>query len=161
NKHEKHKGNDQIEQEKQKQDTDKVQKQPHEKPEQEPEQEKPVEQPEAEAPTQEVTQQQPESSHQDENSSQLSQYEQQVVDLTNAEREKQGLSPLKVDLELSRVAKEKSNDMARNNYFDHNSPVYGSPFDMMKSYGVSYRTAGENIAKGQRSPEEVVNAWMN
>lgn len=165
NKQDKHEGNDQVEQEKPQQDTDKVQEQPseqpHEKPEQEPEQEKPVEQPEAEAPTQEVTQQQPESSHQEENSSQLSQYEQQVVDLTNAEREKQGLSQLKVDLELSRVAKEKSNDMARNNYFDHNSPVYGSPFDMMKSYGVSYRTAGENIAKGQRSPEEVVNAWMN
>src|SRR5699024_7237579 len=99
-----HEGNDQVEQEKPQQDTDKVQEQPNEKPEQEPEQEKPVEQPEAEAPTQEVPQQQPESSHQEENSSQLSQYEQQVVDLTNAEREKQGLSPLKVDLDLSRVA---------------------------------------------------------
>lgn len=92
---------------------------------------------------------------------QLSAYEQQVVELTNKEREKQGLSPLKANAELSRVAREKSNDMANNNYFDHNSPQYGSPFDMMKAYGITYRTAGENIARGQQTPEEVVNGWMN
>ncbi|MEN1970224.1 CAP domain-containing protein [Lentibacillus sp. N15] len=91
----------------------------------------------------------------------LSQYEQQVVDLTNQEREKQGLSPLKADTELSKVAHEKSRDMSANNYFSHNSPTYGSPFDMMKSYGISYQSAGENIARGQQTPEEVVNAWMN
>ena len=51
--------------------------------------------------------------------------------------------------------------MQVNNYFDHNSPTYGSPFDMMRSYGIDYRTAGENIAMGQRTPQEVVNAWMN
>ncbi|MDY0406851.1 CAP domain-containing protein [Virgibacillus sp. 179-BFC.A HS] len=91
----------------------------------------------------------------------LSEYEQQVVDLTNQERAKQGLKPLKADLELSRVAREKSHDMAVNGYFSHNSPTYGSPFDMMKSYGIKYNTAGENIAKGQKTPQEVVNAWMN
>jgi uncharacterized YkwD family protein len=91
----------------------------------------------------------------------LSAYEQQVVDLTNAERQKAGLAPLKVDLALSKVAREKSRDMAANNYFDHNSPTYGSPFDMMKKFGISYRSAGENIAKGQRTPKEVVQAWMN
>ncbi|MFX3623052.1 MAG: CAP domain-containing protein [Ectobacillus sp.] len=91
----------------------------------------------------------------------LSQYEQRVVDLTNAERAKAGLPALKVDLELSKVAKAKSQDMYNKNYFDHNSPTYGSPFDMMKRFGISYRTAGENIAMGQRTPEEVVQAWMN
>ena len=91
----------------------------------------------------------------------LSQFEQQVVTLTNNERAKYGLSPLKADWELSRVAKEKSRDMLIYNYFDHNSPIYGSPFDMMDAYMIHYRSAGENIAKGQRSPEEVVNAWMN
>jgi uncharacterized YkwD family protein len=96
-----------------------------------------------------------------EQSQQLNQFEQQVVELTNQEREKQGLAPLKVDVELSKVAREKSADMARNNYFSHNSPTYGSPFEMMNQFGISYRTAGENIAKGQRTPEEVVNAWMN
>lgn len=83
-----------------------------------------------------------------------------MVDLTNAERSKNGLAPLKVDLELSKVAREKSKDMAANNYFDHNSPTHGSPFDMMKKFGISYRSAGENIAMGQRTPEEVVQAWM-
>jgi uncharacterized YkwD family protein len=91
----------------------------------------------------------------------LSQYEQRVVDLTNAERAKYGLPALKVDLTLSKVAKAKSQDMYNLNYFDHNSPTYGSPFDMMKQFGISYRTAGENIAMGQRTPEEVVQAWMN
>ncbi len=97
----------------------------------------------------------------DNNAEELSQFEQEVVELTNAERSKHGLQPLQADLELSKVAREKSRDMAANNYFDHNSPTYGSPFDMMQQFGVNYRTAGENIAKGQRSPQEVVNAWMN
>ncbi|MCF3943639.1 CAP domain-containing protein [Oceanobacillus alkalisoli] len=93
--------------------------------------------------------------------SELSEFEAEVVELTNAERAKQGLAPLQIDTELSKVARDKSKDMATNGYFDHNSPVHGSPFDMMKSYGINYSTAGENIAKGQRSPEEVVNGWMN
>ena len=91
----------------------------------------------------------------------MSAFEQKVVEFTNQERAKSGLPALKLDVEFSKVAREKSQDMQRNNYFDHNSPTYGSPFDMMKSYGISYRAAGENIAMGQRSPEEVVNAWMN
>lgn len=93
--------------------------------------------------------------------SELSQYEQKVVELTNEKRAEQGLSPLKIDKELSKVARKKSQDMAQNNYFSHNSPTYGSPFDMMNQFGIEYRTAGENIAKGQPSPQEVVNAWMN
>ncbi|MBT2716530.1 CAP domain-containing protein [Bacillus sp. ISL-57] len=96
-----------------------------------------------------------------ETSSQLSAFEQEVVKLTNAEREKQGLAALKIDTELSKVARIKSQDMKDNNYFDHNSPTYGSPFDMMKQFGISYKTAGENIAQGQQTPEEVVQAWMN
>ncbi|GIO24914.1 CAP domain-containing protein [Oceanobacillus sp. J11TS1] len=91
----------------------------------------------------------------------VSQFEQEVVDLTNQEREKQGLAPLELDTELSKVAREKSKDMQANNYFDHNSPNYGSPFDMMQSFGIDYNTAGENIAQGQQTPEEVVDAWMN
>ncbi|MCA1054507.1 CAP domain-containing protein [Rossellomorea aquimaris] len=92
---------------------------------------------------------------------QLSQYEQKVVELTNQERAKQGLPALQVDAELSKVAKEKSRDMQANNYFSHNSPTYGSPFDMMKQFGIQYSSAGENIAMGQPTPEEVVQAWMN
>lgn len=91
----------------------------------------------------------------------LNAFEWQVFELTNKERVNNGLQPLQVDYELSRVAHEKSRDMATNYYFSHDSPVYGSPFDMMRSYGITYRTAGENIAKGQRTPAEVVQAWMN
>ena len=51
--------------------------------------------------------------------------------------------------------------MSKNNYFSHTSPVYGTPFQMMKNFGISYKSAGENIAKGQATPQAVVNAWMN
>ncbi|PKG23415.1 CAP domain-containing protein, partial [Niallia nealsonii] len=91
----------------------------------------------------------------------VSAFEKQVVELTNKERAKNGLSALTLDTELSKVARAKSQDMSKNNYFDHNSPTYGSPFDMMKQFGISYKAAGENIAKGQTTPEEVVKAWMN
>ena len=87
--------------------------------------------------------------------------EQEVVKLVNAERAKEGLPALKEDWELSRVAKYKSQDMHDKNYFDHTSPTYGTPFTMMKNFGITYKSAGENIAKGQQSATEVVNAWMN
>lgn len=93
--------------------------------------------------------------------SSVSAYAEEVVQLTNAEREKQGLAPLEIDEALSKVALEKSKDMAGKGYFDHNSPTYGSPFDMMKSFDINYQSAGENIAKGQQTPEEVVDGWMN
>ncbi|RYM06204.1 hypothetical protein EWH99_03740 [Sporolactobacillus sp. THM7-7] len=94
--------------------------------------------------------------------SQLNAFEKKVVDLTNQEREKAGLKSLKANNgTLSKMARDKSQDMRDNNYFDHQSPTYGSPFDMMKKYGISFTTAGENIAAGQKSPEEVVNGWMN
>jgi uncharacterized YkwD family protein len=93
--------------------------------------------------------------------SQLSAFEQKVVELTNKERAKYGVPALKIDVQLSKVAREKSRDMQAKGYFSHYSPTYGSPFDMMKKFGITYRSAGENIAMGQRSPEEVVQAWMN
>src|SRR6476620_4055324 len=87
--------------------------------------------------------------------------EQDVIKLVNQERAKNGLPSLKYDWELARVAEHKSLDMRSLGYFSHTSPTYGSPFDMMKNYGIRYKAAGENIAMGQRSPEEVVQAWMN
>ncbi|KGR86764.1 SafA/ExsA family spore coat assembly protein [Lysinibacillus odysseyi] len=87
--------------------------------------------------------------------------EEEVVRLVNVERAKEGLSPLKIDWELARVAKYKAQDMHDKNYFSHTSPTYGSPFDMMKHFGISYTAAGENIAKGQKSAAQVVQAWMN
>ncbi|MFF3022235.1 CAP domain-containing protein [Gottfriedia sp. NPDC057948] len=91
----------------------------------------------------------------------LSAYESKVIELTNIERTKADLKPFKANNELSKVSRIKSKDMTVKNYFDHNSPTYGSPFDMMKKFGISYNHAAENIAKGQKTPEEVVKAWMN
>ena len=88
-------------------------------------------------------------------------YEQEVIRLVNIERAKYNLKPLTEDWELSRVARYKSQDMHDRRYFDHNSPTYGTPFQMMKAFGLSYRSAGENIAMGYRTPQSVVTGWMN
>lgn len=86
--------------------------------------------------------------------------EKEVFDLINKQRTQNGLSPLKENSELQRVARIKAQDMVNNNYFSHTSPTYGSPFDMMKSFKISYNTAGENIA-GNTSNSAAVTAWMN
>ena len=93
--------------------------------------------------------------------SDVSQQATEVLRLVNAERSKQGLSSLSLSDKLTAVANEKARDMAENNYFSHTSPTYGSPFQMLQQYGIRYRTAGENIAAGQRTPEEVMQSWMN
>lgn len=88
-------------------------------------------------------------------------FENEVVRLVNEIRVENGLKALTANWELSRVARIKSQDMVDNRYFSHTSPVYGSPFQMIKAFGLTYRTAGENIAYGQRTPQAVVNGWMN
>lgn len=88
-------------------------------------------------------------------------YEQQVADLVNKERAAAGLPALKVNTKLAGVAEKKAEDLRDKNYFSHTSPTYGSPFDMMKQFGISYQSAGENIAKGQKTPDTVMNGWMN
>ncbi len=93
-------------------------------------------------------------------SSTLNANEKEVFDLINQQRINNGLSALKVDNEVQRVARIKAQDMVDNNYFSHNSQTYGSPFDMLKSFKISYRSAGENIA-GNSSNSGAVNAWMN
>nr|WP_312889211.1 CAP domain-containing protein [Desertibacillus haloalkaliphilus] len=88
-------------------------------------------------------------------------FEGQVVQLVNQERAKQGLGSLTHRADLKNVAHKKAEDMINSNYFSHTSPNYGSPFDMMRTFGISYTTAAENIAKGQKTPQEVMNSWMN
>ena len=91
----------------------------------------------------------------------VSSFESEVVRLVNEARTKHGLKPLTENWELSRVARYKSQDMVDNRYFSHTSPTYGTPFKMIKAFGLTYRTAGENIAYGQRTPQAVVRAWMD
>ena len=91
----------------------------------------------------------------------LSAYEQEVITLTNQYRVQYGLAPLSADTHLSEIARLKSQDMHDKGYFDHNSPTYGTPFEMMKQFGVNYRYAGENIAMGYRTAKSVVEGWMS
>ena len=86
--------------------------------------------------------------------------EKEVFDLINKQRTNNVLAALKNDSEVQRVARIKAQDMVNNNYFSHTSPTYGSPFDMLKSFKISYKTAGENIA-GNSSNSSAVTAWMN
>lgn len=87
--------------------------------------------------------------------------ENQVIKLVNQQRANKGLSPLTANWQLSRVARYKSQDMRDKVYFSHYSPTYGSPFDMMKNFGLSFYAAGENIAMGQSTPVQVMTSWMN
>ena len=90
----------------------------------------------------------------------LSSDEQEVFNLINQQRQQNGLSALSINSEVQNVARIKAKDMVDKNYFSHTSPTYGSPFDMLKSFKISYNTAGENIA-GNSSNSGAVTAWMN
>ena len=92
--------------------------------------------------------------------SSISADEKEVLDLINKQRADNGLKALQIDYEVQRVAKIKAQDMVSNNYFAHESPTYGTPFNMLKNFGISYKTAGENIA-GNSSNSGAVTAWMN
>jgi uncharacterized YkwD family protein len=91
----------------------------------------------------------------------LASYEKQVLTLVNKERANRGLSLLVWDSKLAYVARIKSQDMINNKYFSHQSPKYGSPFQMMEYFGLKFSAAGENIAYGQRNAQEVMTSWMN
>ena len=86
--------------------------------------------------------------------------QQHMLDLINQERTKAGVGPLKIDSKLQSMAQAKSDDMVAKAYFDHISPTYGSPFEMMKKFGISYTSAGENIA-GNSSVDKAHAALMN
>ncbi len=94
--------------------------------------------------------------------SQASAVEKEIFTLINEERKKAGLKPLTWAEDLAAVARLKSADMLKYNYFDHQSPTYGSPFQMMSNSGIEYLFASENIAYGYGgSAEAVVKGWMN
>ena len=91
----------------------------------------------------------------------VSKYEQEVFDLVNKVREENNLSPYTYNAKLSDVARIKAQDMKDNNYFDHTSPTYGTPYEMMTQFGIKYTAAAENIAQGYPTPEAVVDGWMH
>lgn len=90
----------------------------------------------------------------------LSSDESKLLSLINKEREKNNLSPLVIDSELQNIARLKANDLVENNYFSHISPIYGSPFEMLKKNSIKYKVASENIA-GNSDIEKAVNNWLD
>lgn len=88
-------------------------------------------------------------------------YEQEVFDLVNQIRAENGLEPFVYNVTLAQVARAHSQDMIDRNFFSHTNPDGEDPFDRMRDNGLSFSMAAENIAAGQRTPEEVVNSWMN
>ena len=88
-------------------------------------------------------------------------WEQEVFDLVNQIREENGLEPFVYNETLAETARAHSQDMIDRNFFDHTNPDGKSPFDRMRDNGLSFSMAAENIAAGQRTPEEVVESWMN
>ena len=113
----------------------------------------PEQPPEPEQPSEPEEPSEPEQPSEPSGGASVSSFEQQVAALVNAERAKYGLAALTLDETLCGYARVKSQDMHDQGYFSHTSPTYGSPFDMMRSFGVSYRSAGENIAMGYSTPE--------
>lgn len=87
--------------------------------------------------------------------------EAEVIRLVNIERTKAGIPALTSNDKISNVARIKSNDFIESNYFSHNSPTYGTPFEMLKSFGITFTAAAENIASGQGTAAQVMNSWMN
>lgn len=90
----------------------------------------------------------------------LSEEETRTLDLINEYRKQNGLKELKPFSEIQYVAKIKAEDLVNNEYFSHNSPILGTPFQMLKNNGVTYKIAGENLA-GSTTPEKAVEAWIN
>ncbi|MED1799069.1 peptidoglycan-binding protein [Brevibacillus porteri] len=73
--------------------------------------------------------------------------EKEMVQLVNQERTSRGLAPYQVDMQLVNVARVKAQEMVNKGYFSHTSPTYGSPFQMMDTFGIRYIAAAENIAQ--------------
>ena len=96
-----------------------------------------------------------------ENPDAINAYEQHVISLINDIRRENNLTELTADPTLCRIARIKAQDMHDGGYFDHTSPTYGTPFEMMLAYGIRYQTAAENIAYGYKTPQAVVDGWMN
>lgn len=86
-------------------------------------------------------------------------YAKKVVDLVNQERAKAGLSPLSVNETVAGAAQTRAKEIET--VFSHTRPDGSSFSSVLTSAGVNYRGAGENIAYGQQSPEQVMESWMN
>ena len=85
---------------------------------------------------------------------------QELFILTNKERQDNGIAPLSFNEQLSDAAAKKADDMLEYDYWAHNSPTGKTPWVFIKSSGYKYVYAGENLARGFTTPEDVIKAWM-
>lgn len=90
----------------------------------------------------------------------LTSEENELLSLINAERQKNNLPEFQIDEKIQNVARLKAEDLVQNNYFSHISPTYGTPFEMLKSHNINYKTASENIA-GNSSISDAVKSWLS
>ncbi len=86
--------------------------------------------------------------------------EEQIIDLTNQERERENLPPLELNEDLTVAAKLKLADMFSRNYFSHTSPSGLTPWYFLNKVNYDFSTAGENLARDYFSPTLIVDAWM-
>lgn len=93
-------------------------------------------------------------------STNLTSQEMELLSLINAERQKNNLPDFQINEKLQNVARLKAEDLVQNNYFSHISPTYGTPFEMLKSNSINYKTASENIA-GNSSLSDAVDSWLS
>lgn len=100
------------------------------------------------------------TSDEDNTTSVLTADEKEIFDAINRAREEAGLASLKIDDDLQNICRIKAQEMVEKGYFSHQSPTYGSPFEMLKKEQISYKVAGENIA-GNSDNKKAVDAWMN
>lgn len=94
------------------------------------------------------------------NHTSLTAEEQKMLSLINNERKKLKLHELKINMSLTKIARLKAKDMIDKNYFDHHSPTYGSPSEMVMQFGISYQRLGENLA-GAQTVEKAHTNLMN
>ncbi|MBD2179099.1 CAP domain-containing protein [Pseudanabaena sp. FACHB-1998] len=91
----------------------------------------------------------------------VTKFETELLKLTNLERKKLGLAPLKLSVKLTRAAQFHAEDMANKNYFSHTGKNGSSMADRTKVVGYKYSFLGENLAAGRATPEGTVRQWMN
>lgn len=84
----------------------------------------------------------------------------EILRLTNAAREREGLPPLRLDAALNKAAQGHADDMAKRDYFDHASPEGGTMVSRIEKVGYRYRGIAENIAMGQTSAKQAVDGWL-
>src|SRR3989344_3199168 len=84
----------------------------------------------------------------------------QIISLTNAERQSRGLAPLKLNSDLSQAAQAKAGDMFARDYWAHVSPVGTQPWYFITQAGYTYRYAAENLARDFSDPASIVAAWV-